>query len=273
MVAFNWANRALLVAIVALVLACTAQAVGIPGVYTYKLVLRDDLGFALSGTETSAGDERVSSNYKIEVYTSDGVKLNVQVQDAVLDGGGTVGHNCAVTVPVGEDSGYAKVGEQLTLVVTTKYSGSERFRSSKVLPPVGGTMGFAHAPVGAFWSDSADTDDGWSVWLRTVEMYAPSSIGGLDDDYDEDGLSNIREFQLGTDPAGGALELPNKPEFSIEEQGGAYKVSFNYGWGHVYSIRTVEGTAAVGKDGQDLELYESLESLSAGTAFGKYFST
>ena len=84
---FNWAaNRALLVAIVALMLACTAQAVGLPGVYTYKLVLRDDLGFALSGTDTDAGDERVSSNYKIEVYTSDGVKLNVQVQDAVLDG-------------------------------------------------------------------------------------------------------------------------------------------------------------------------------------------
>ena len=271
MAAFNWANRALLVAIVALVLACTAQAVGIPGVYTYKLVLRDDLGFALSGTDTPAGDERVSSNYEIEVYTSDGVKLNVQVQDAVLDGGGTVGHNCAVTVPVGEDPGYAKVGEQLTLVVTTKYSGSERFRSSKVLPPVGGTMGFAHAPVGAFWSDSADTDDGWSVWLRTVEMYAPSSIGGLDDDYDEDGLTNIREYQLGTDPAGNALGLPNTPEFSIVETDGVYKVSFNYGWGHVYSVRAIEGTEAVGRDGQDLTLYESLESLSADTAFGKYF--
>ena len=271
MAAFNWANRALLVAIVALVLACTAQAVGIPGVYTYKLVLRDDLGFALSGTDTPAGDERVSSNYEIEVYTSDGVKLNVQVQDAVLDGGGTVGHNCAVTVPVGEDPGYAKVGEQLTLVVTTKYSGSERFRSSKVLPPVGGTMGFAHAPVGAFWSDSADTDDGWSVWLRNVEMYAPSSIGGLDDDYDEDGLTNIREYQLGTDPAGNALGLPNTPEFSIVETDGVYKVSFNYGWGHVYSVRAIEGTEAVGRDGQDLTLYESLESLSADTAFGKYF--
>ena len=267
----NRAARLLLIPVVAFMFAYTAQAVGLPGVYTYKLILRDDLGFALSGTETSAGDERVSSNYKIEVYTSDGVKLNVQVKDAVLDGRGTVGHNCAVTVPVGEGSGCAKVGEQLTLVVTTKYYGLERFRSSKVLPPVGGTMGFAHAPVGAFWSDPADTDDGWNVWLRTVEMYAPSSIGGLDDDYDEDGLSNVREYQLGTDPAGNVLGLPNTPEFSIEEQGGAYKVSFNYGWGHVYSIRTVEGTAAVGKDGQDLELYESLESLSAGTAFGKYF--
>lgn len=267
----NRAARLLLILVVAFMFAYMAQAVGIPGIYTYKLILRDDLGFALSGTDTLAGDERVSSNYKIEMYTSNGVKLNVQVQDAVLGGGGTVGHNCAVTVPVGEDPGYAKVGEQLTLVVTTKYSGSERFRSSKVLPPVGGTMGFAHAPVGVFWSDSADTDDGWNVWLRTVEMYAPSPIGGLDDDYDEDGLSNIREYQLGTDPAGNVLGLPNTPEFSIEELGGAYKVSFNYGWGHVYSIRTIEGTAAVGKDGQDLELYESLESLSAGTAFGKYF--
>ncbi|MBQ4199676.1 MAG: hypothetical protein II649_07310, partial [Kiritimatiellae bacterium] len=250
-------------------LANTVRAAGFSGGYTYKLVLRDDYGFALSGEIVSGGDdERASANYVVKVYGENGANIAAEAADASLTGDGC---NCTLTVRVGDEDDCAKVGEQLTLVVTTKYSGSERFRSSKVLPPVGGTMGFAHAPVGAFWSDSADTDDGWSVWLRTVEMYAPSSIGGLDDDYDEDGLSNVREYQLGTDPAGGALELPNKPEFSIEEQGGAYKVSFNYGWGHVYSIRTVEGTAAVGKDGQDLELYESLESLSAGTAFGKYF--
>ena len=119
----NRAVRLLLIPVVAFMFAYTAQAVGLSGVYTYKLILRDDLGFALSGTDTLAGDESVSSNYKIEVYTSDGVKLNVQVKDAVLGGGGTVGHNCAVTVPVGEGSGCAKVGEQLTLVVTEKYSG------------------------------------------------------------------------------------------------------------------------------------------------------
>jgi len=269
---FNWANRALLIAAGVLMLACTAQAVGFSGSYTYKLILRDDQGFALSGEMTQGGDEKVSSNYKIEVYTSDDVKLNAQVDDAALvDDGQTVGHNCVVSVPVGSDSGYAKVGEQLTLVVTETYSDTERFRSSKVLPPVGGMFGIADSPVGVFWSDSTDTDNGWDVYRHKVELYTPAPIGGPDEDYDGDGFSNLREYQLGTDPAGGTLELVDTSEFSIVETDGVYKVSFNYGWGHVYSIRAVEGTEAVGKDGQDLDLYESLENLNAGTAFGTYF--
>ena len=90
-----------------------------------------------------------------------------------------------------------------------------------------------------------------------------TSLGGPDGDYDNDGLSNRREYQLGTDPTGGDLGLVNLPEFTIQEQGDAYQVSFNSGWGHVYSIRTIEGTEAVGVDGQDLALYESLESLNS----------
>ena len=250
-------------------LVCPAWAAGFSGSYTYKLILRDDLGFVLSGEMTQGGDEKVSSNYTIEVYTSDGVKLNATVDDAALvDDGQTVGHNCVVSVPVGTDSGYAKVGEQLMLVVTEKY-GSERFRSSKVLPPVGGMFGIADLPVGVFWSDSTDADNGWDAWRREVERFTP--IGGPDEDYDGDGFSNLREYRLGTDPAGGTLGLVNTPEFSIAETDGVYKVSFNYGWGHVYSVRAIEGTEAVGKDGQDLTLYESLENLKAGTAFGTYF--
>ena len=261
----------IVVGLVLCMLACPAWAAGFSGSYTYKLVLRDDWGLALSGT----GAESVSSNYKIDVYTSGGVKLNVSVADASFDGGRTVGHNCTVSVPVGEDSGYAKIGEQLTLVVTEKYSGSEKFRSSKVLPPVGGMFGIADAPVGAFWSDSTDTDSGWDVWRlqveRTLVESTPISIGGPDEDYDGDGLSNLREYQFGTDPAGGALGLVNTRECSITEVDGVYKVSFNYGWSHVYSVRVIEGTEAVGRDGQDLALYESLESLNAGTAYGTYF--
>ena len=261
----------IVVGLVLCMLACPAWAAGFSGSYTYKLVLRDDWGLALSGT----GAESVSSNYKIDVYTSGGVKLNVSVADASFDGGRTVGHNCTVSVPVGEDSGYAKIGEQLTLVVTEKYSGSEKFRSSKVLPPVGGMFGIADAPVGAFWSDSTDTDSGWDVWRLQIERAladaTPVSIGGPDADYDGDGLSNLREYQLGTDPAGGALGLVNTPECSVVETDGVYKVSFNYGWNHVYSVRAIEGTEAVGSDGQDLALYESLESLNAGTAYGTYF--
>ena len=261
MAVFNWANRALPITAVVLMLACTARAAGFSGSYTYKLILRDDVGFVLSGVEA----ESASSNYKIEVYTSDGVKLNATVDDAALVADGrTVGHNCVVSVPVGEDSNYAKIGEQLTLVVTEKY-GSERFRSSKVLPPVGGMFGIADVPVGVFWSDSTDADNGWDVYRRNIEWYTSNPIGGPDEDYDGDGISNLREYQLGTDPAGGTLGLVDTPECSVVETDGVYKVSY------VYSVRAIEGSEAVGKDGQDLALYESLENLNAGTAFGTYF--
>ena len=252
-------------------LACPARAGLLPGGYTYKLVLRDDLGFALCGAETSEEDERVSSNYTIEVYDEDGDKVNATVTDVSIDG--DVGYNCSLSVSVGDGDGRAKVGERLTLVVADATFGNERFRSSKVLPPVGGMFGFVAAPVGVFFGSDDDTDSGWDAWLRAINSYLPegTSLGGPDGDYDNDGLSNRREYQLGTDPAGGDLGLVNLPEFTIQEQGDAYKVSFNYGWGHVYSIRTIEGTEAIGVDGQDLALYENLESLNSDSKWGTYF--
>ena len=252
-------------------LACMARADALPGVYTYKLVLRDDNGFVLRGTESPLPDERVSSNYKFDVFNSRGELVGSQVDDVTsLGSDRTTGCNCTLSVSVGEGTGYATVGEQLTLVVTTKNDGTERFRSSKVLPPVGGSLGFAKAPVGVFFGDETDVDGGWAIWRRNVGYYGVS-VGEPDGDDDNDGLANMREYQLGTDPAGGALGLKDKPEFTITEQDGAYKVSFNYDWSHVYSIRMVEGATIVGVDGQDLPLYDSLETLGSDTAWGTYF--
>ena len=253
-------------------LACSACADVLPGTYAYKLVLRDDIGFVLRGTEAPLPDERVSSNYKIEVFNSKGERVGSRVDDVTsLGSDRTTGCNCTLSVSVGEGTGCATVGEQLTLVVTDKEYGTEWFRSSKVLPPVGGTFGFAKAPVGVFFGDEGDSDKGFDEWRLAVSRFPQGDIGGPEADFDGDGLSNIREYQLGTDPAGGELGLKDKPEFTITEQDGAYKVSFNYDWSHVYSIRMVEGATTVGVDGQDLPLYESAESLGSDTAWGTYF--
>ena len=107
-------------------LACSARADGVHGTYAYKLVLRDDIGFVLRGTESPLPDERVSSNYKFDVFNSRGELVGSRVDDVTsLGSDRTTGCNCTLSVSVGEGTGYATVGEQLTLVVTTKYDGTE----------------------------------------------------------------------------------------------------------------------------------------------------
>jgi hypothetical protein len=246
-------------------------------VFTYKLLLRNDLGFAMQGMEMADGDERVSANFTIEVYDAEGEKVNATVADAAFGDARNVGYNCVVSVPVGDGAGCAKAGERLTLAVTDIAFEAERFRSSAVLPPVGGMFGFAGAPVGVFRASADDTDYGWDLWRMAVEYVLSEetpgfSLGGPDEDFDGDGLPNGREYELGTDPAGGALEvLMDKPSFSIEEAGeGSYKVVFAFDPGHVYSIRAIEGTEAIGRDGRDLELFEDAASLDAGEAWGTY---
>ena len=250
-----------------------AQAVGLPGAHNYKLVLRNQFGFAI-GYE---GDS-VSDYYTFEVYNAAGERINIQAStSADFTFSNTVGFNYRLSVCTFSDtenpqSGYAVPGEQLTLVV--KSGGSEIFRSSKILPPVE-WGGISTVPVGVFYSDSGDTDRVYDSWAETVDSwydaYFGGSIGGRNDDCDGDGLTNMREYQFGTDPAGDLLGLVDKPEVSItEEANGVIRVSFNYGWGHVYSVRAIEGTEPVGKDGQDLALYESLANLNAGTSCGQY---
>jgi hypothetical protein len=252
-------------------LACASSAAAFNGTYTYKLILRDDNGFPLGGADNAS----VSQNYTVEVFDSNGEKVAATAADASI--GGNTGHNCSLSVSVGEGTGYAAVGERLTLVVMEKSGGNERFRSSKVLPPVGGMFGIANAPVGAFWADSADADNGWDVWRREIErsLLGSISIGGPDEDYDGDGFTNLSEYRFGTDPTGkipAEYGFAGKPEVSIVEQDGVLKVNFNYGWGgHVYSVRSIEGVEPVGRDGNDLPLYESAASLESGDSCGTYF--
>ena len=276
-------------------LASSAQAQGLYATYTYKLVLRTpDYGLAM---DIGSDMAKVSEVYTIEVYNAAGVKIGSTITDKVLS---STGCNCTLAVNMtsgGSVPGYANVGDQLTLVVKNKETiwynnfessipaGSEVFRSSKVLPPVGDWGANAQVPVGAFYSGSGDTDRVYDVWADTVNSYCDASekpgISGRNDDDDSDGLTNMREYQFGTDPTGGTYSeiteswggavFPDKPQVSITEQNGNYVVSFNYSAAHIYGVRAIEGTEAVGKDGQDLELYASAANLSAGTSIGKYF--
>ena len=127
-----------------------------------------------------------------------------------------------------------------------------------------------------FYADPTDTDGVYDQWTELINMYCDAyngdTLGGKDDDYDSDGLTNLREYQFGTDPAAGICEMVDTPNVSIvEQEGDVIKVSFNYGWNHVYSVRAIEGTETVGVDGQDLALYDSLADLNAGTSSGTYF--
>ena len=168
-------------------------------------------------------------------------------------------------------------GERLTLVV--KSGSKEVFRSSKILPPIQWS-GANSAPIGVFYADSTDADGIYDQWAELVNSYCDAyngdTIGGKADDYDKDGLTNLREYQFGTDPTGGILVdeggFVDSPGVSItEEANDVIKVSFNYGFNHLYSVRAIEGTQTYGVDGKDLPLYESLADLNAGNSPGKYF--
>ena len=190
-------------------LASLAQAVGMQGAYNYTLVLRDQWGYAIGYNDgNSVG--KVSEYYTFEVYNSAGQRINLNMSPA--DRTISAGCNCLLSVSTYSDvnnpiSGYAVPGEQLTLVVKNKGSNSEVFRSSKILPPIQWS-GANSAPIGVFYADPTDTDGFYGKWVGEIinpycDAYYGETIGGLDDDYDNDGLSNLREYQFGTDPTGG----------------------------------------------------------------------
>ena len=80
-------------------LACSARADGFSGTYAYKLVLRDNIGFVLHGTEGSG--ELVSSYYKIDVFNSNGDPVSSRLDDvASLGSNRTTGCNCTLSVSV-----------------------------------------------------------------------------------------------------------------------------------------------------------------------------
>ena len=259
-------------------LASSVQAVGIQGAYNYTLVLRDQFGYAI-GYEGG----NVSDYYTFAVYNAAGQQIYTQS----TSGNRTISNGCNYMLSVctfsdmdNPKTGYAVPGEQLTLVVKKKSGGSEVFRSSKILPPPSWS-GANSAPIGVFYADSTDTDGFYNQWSNELinpycDAYNGDTIGGMDDDYDNDGLTNLREYQFGTDPTGWIFVdeggFVNKPDVSItEEADGVIKVSFNYGYNHLYSVRAIEGTETYGVDGQDIALYGSLADLNAGTSSGKYF--
>ena len=260
-------------------LASSVQAVGINGAYNYTLVLRDQFGYAI-GYEGG----KVSDYYTFEVYNAAGQKINTQSStSADITISSSVGCNYRLSVCTDSDTanprnGYAVQGEQLTLVV--KSGSKEVFRSSKILPPIQ-WQGANSAPIGVFYADPTDTDGLYNQWADDLinpycDAYYGDTIGGMNDDYDNDGLTNLREYQFGTDPTGDifvdSAGMVDTPNVSItEEPDGVIKVSFNYGFNHLYSVRAIEGTQTYGVDGQDLALYDSLANLNAGTSSGKYF--
>ena len=248
-----------------LLLAGSTQAAGMSGSYLYKLILRDDWGFALSGAITAdSADEIVTHNYALEVYDEGENPIDVTVCDAKT---AETGYNCVLDVPVGGGEGSAAVGQQLTLVVRDPIFGGVKFRSSTILPPVGGPFGTSKSPIGIFGADKADEDSGWDSWLGEANFYADDPIGGPDDDPDEDGLANFEEYQLGTDPTpSGQLYLWNTPEFSLCTSGNGYTVKFNRDARHVYSIRVADVGTEANSEGEDLELFEE----EGGSSYGRF---
>ena len=247
-----------------LLLAGATQAAGMSGSYLYKLILRDDTGFALSGAITAdSADEIVTHNYAFEVYDEDMNPIDATVCDAKT---AESGYNCVLDVPVGGGEGSAAVGQQLTLVVSDLAFGDVRFMSSTVLPPVGGSFGSAKSTIGIFGADEADVDKGWDSWLSAANLYSSSPIGGPDDDADGDGLTNFEEYQLGTDPTpNSSLDLQRNPEISLVESGKGYQITFNRDARHVYSIRVVD--VGTNPEGEDLEMFEGADG---GSSCGRF---
>lgn len=254
-------------------LASSVKAVGMQGAYNYTLVLRDQYGYAIGYNDGG----NVTDYYTFEVYNAAGEQIYTQSDS----GNRTISNGCNYLLSVCTFSDvnnpithYAVPGERLTLVVK---SGSEEvFRSSKILPPIQWS-GANSAPIGVFYADSTDADGIYDQWAELVNSFCDGdTIGGKDDDYDNDRLTNLREYQFGTDPTGGILVdeggFVDSPGVSItEEANDVIKVSFNYGFNHLYSVRAIEGTQTYGVDGKDLPLYESLADLNAGNSTGKYF--
>ena len=161
---------------------------------------------------------------------------------------GSTGYNCILAVTTTTDSSsdrYAVNGEQLALVVKNSSGTKEYWRSYTVLPPCtwSGIGNFeASGIVDANFYDNNGNglcDD----WENAYDGYFDVTLGGADDDYDNDGLTNGQEFMFGTDASGGAASdyyhntISLKDWSILDETTRKATVKIDGTFSHAYTIR------------------------------------
>ena len=228
-------------------LAPQAQAVGLQGQCNYYCHVKDGTW----GSIPEAINGKLYA-YKI-VRDADGnpTGLGAQVGTGTnlsYDNLGSTGYNCILAVTTTTDSSsdrYAVNGEQLALVVKNSSGTKEYWRSYTVLPPCtwSGIGNFeASGIVDANFYDNNGNglcDD----WENAYDGYFDVTLGGADDDYDNDGLTNGQEFMFGTDASGGAASdyyhntISLKDWSILDETTRKATVKIDGTFSHAYTIR------------------------------------
>ena len=161
---------------------------------------------------------------------------------------GSTGYNCILAVTTTTDATsdtYAVTGEQLALVVKNSSGTKEYWRSYTVLPPCtwSGIGNFEASGIvdASFYDNNSNglCDD----WENAYDGYFGVTLGGADDDYDNDGLTNGQEFMFGTDASGGEASdyyhdtISLKDWSILDETTRKATVKIDGTFSHAYTIR------------------------------------